>query len=67
LDRVPHPLLNLERLQITVCKSQPTNHCWNDSKLKFTEIPDLEGFKSFFEGFELTPRFSPDSTDASLI
>jgi hypothetical protein len=35
--------------------------------LNFLEIPDLEGFKSFFEGFELTPRFAPDTTGASLI
>jgi hypothetical protein len=44
-----------------------TTHFWNDSKLKFVEIPDLEGFKSSFEGFELTPRFAPDTTDVLFI
>jgi len=40
---------------------------WNDSRLNFEDIPDLEGFKLSFDGFELTPSFALDTTGASLI
>jgi hypothetical protein len=40
---------------------------WNDSRLNFEGIPDLEGFKLSFDGFELTPSFALDTTGASLI
>jgi hypothetical protein len=40
---------------------------WNDSRLNFEGIPDLEGFKPSFDGFELTPSFALDTTGASLI
>ncbi|HWL19398.1 MAG TPA: hypothetical protein VNS33_07020, partial [Bradyrhizobium sp.] len=35
---------------------------WNVSKLNFEKIPDLEGFKPFFDRFELTPSFALDTT-----
>jgi hypothetical protein len=53
---------NLERLIRTF-----TNSSWNVSKLNSEKIPDLEGFKPFFDGFELTPSFALDTTGASLI
>jgi hypothetical protein len=40
---------------------------WNDSRLNFEDISDLEGFKPFSDGFELTPSFALDTTGASLI
>ena len=40
---------------------------WNVSKLNFEKIPDLEGFKPFFDRFELTPSFALDTTGPSLI
>jgi hypothetical protein len=50
---------SLERLQIHLF--------WNVSKLNFEKIPDLEGFKPFFDRFELTQSFALDTTGASLI
>jgi hypothetical protein len=40
---------------------------WNDSRLNFAGVPDLEGFKPFSDGFKLTPSFALDTTGASLI
>ena len=58
---------DLECLQIFRCRFFFADFLWNDSRLNFEDIPDLEGFKPSFDGFELTPSFALDTTATSLI